>query len=66
MRPLPPSSPPPVANDRNNARTTTVVRLGLILLALVGVLSIFGEPLLGLGASGASGEATSPSPPAAP
>jgi hypothetical protein len=35
----------------NGARTTLVVRLGLIALALVGIISIFGEPLLGIGAA---------------
>jgi hypothetical protein len=35
----------------NDARTTLVVRLGLIALALVGITSVFGEPLLGIGAA---------------
>ena len=47
--------------DRSNARTTLVVRLGLIVLALIGVISVFGEPLLGLGAANADLGAASPS-----
>jgi hypothetical protein len=53
MRPTSlPLAPPPESPAINNARTTLVVRLGLIVLAILGVISIFGEPLLGLGAAG--------------
>jgi hypothetical protein len=70
MRPLPtaahPAAPSPAGGDRSNTRTTIVVRLGLIVLALLGVISIFGEPLLGLGGPGVSGAPGSSEPAAAP
>jgi hypothetical protein len=45
------SAAPVVIPEVNNTRTTLVVRLGLIALALVGIISVFGEPLLGIGAA---------------
>jgi hypothetical protein len=49
--PRSPATAPAPIPEINNARTTLVVRLGLIALALVGIVSIFGEPLLGIGAA---------------
>jgi len=45
MRPDGSSAPAPPAPPRFD-RTTLVVRLGLIVLTLTGLLTIFGEPLL--------------------
>jgi hypothetical protein len=55
MRPLPRPAPSAPATDR----TTLLVRLGLIALALLGVVAVFGEPLLGISAPSAEiGSAT--------
>lgn len=49
MRPLPRPVPTAPVVDR----TTLLVRLGLIALALLGVVAVFGEPLLGISAPAA-------------
>jgi hypothetical protein len=60
-RPLSPASPPPLARATPD-RTTLVVRVGLLLLFLLGVGSVFGETLMGLvyPPTGASGPAEPP------
>jgi hypothetical protein len=45
MRPDDSPSAPPRAPQRLD-RTTLVVRIGLVVLTLTGLLTIFGEPLL--------------------
>ena len=52
------ASPPPAARDR----VTLVVRLTLALLLVIGVLSIFGESLLGTGGDAPAGS-TAPAAP---
>ncbi|HEY0712961.1 MAG TPA: hypothetical protein VGF45_09830, partial [Polyangia bacterium] len=50
--------------DPMTSRTTLVVRLGLLALAITGVLTIFGETLFGLGVGkeAATGSVTPPMP----
>jgi hypothetical protein len=60
-RPLSSESPPPPAPATPD-RTTLVVRVGLLLLSLLGVGSVFGETLMGMvyPPAGASGTAEPP------
>ena len=58
----PQHAPPPATRDR----VTLVVRLTLALLLVIGVLSIFGDSLLGTGGdppTGSTGPASQPEPP---
>ena len=60
-RPLSPVSPPPTPRGTPD-RTSLIVRVGLLLLFLLGVGSVFGESLMGLvyPPTGASGPVESP------
>ena len=59
-----PAAPPPAPRDR----VTLVVRLTLVALLAIGVLSIFGDSLLGLAGDAPAGKdgASAPVPPAGP
>jgi hypothetical protein len=63
-RSLSPASPPTPSRDAPD-RTSLVVRLGLLLLLLLGVGSVFGDSLLGL-ISPPTGTTGSPEAPPVP
>jgi hypothetical protein len=71
-RSLSPASPPPPYRGRPDDgtslrdRTSLIVRLGLLLLFLLGVGSVFGESLMGLVYPPAGASGSPESPPSAP
>jgi hypothetical protein len=64
-RSLSPASPPPPYRGSPD-RTSLIVRLGLLLLFLLGVGSVFGESLMGLVYPPAGTSGSLESPPSAP
>ncbi|HEY0706613.1 MAG TPA: hypothetical protein VGG33_07445 [Polyangia bacterium] len=66
---LPPDEPrlavrPAPANAPAIDRTTLIVRLGLLVLALTGVITIFGDALFGVGVGqGVTNSSITPTPP---
>ena len=55
-----PQTAPPVSPAPPRDRVSLVVRCTLVLLLLVGVLSVFGEALLGLAGEGPGGVSPAP------